>query len=72
MGGTYWSIDKPVRGLPAITGQYHGFSLVPSDIGFYQALTVEISTVTTRYSISIVAAHYSAVSAWLRRGKKKQ
>ncbi|RZR99894.1 hypothetical protein BHM03_00029519 [Ensete ventricosum] len=27
MGGTYWSIDKPVRGLPAITGQYHGFSL---------------------------------------------
>ncbi|RRT81346.1 hypothetical protein B296_00017421 [Ensete ventricosum] len=58
MGGTYWSIDKPVRGLPAITGQYHGFSLVPSDIGFYQALTVEISTVTTRYrSVTIDFDH---------------
>ncbi|RWW12182.1 hypothetical protein BHE74_00054425 [Ensete ventricosum] len=65
----YQSASRLVRRPPA-TERYHGFSPAPSDTGLYQAVTVEISTVTVRYKlISIiltVATHYRVVSAWLR------
>ncbi|RZR93490.1 hypothetical protein BHM03_00022005 [Ensete ventricosum] len=73
---------KPVCG-PLAIGWYCGFSPVPSNTELYRAVTVEISTIITRYrSVTVdfnCVRHYWAVLAWLqlgyswlRRGKKKQ
>ncbi|RWW23860.1 hypothetical protein GW17_00011874 [Ensete ventricosum] len=79
---TYQSASRSVH-EPTATGRYCGFSLISSDTALYQAITVEISTVTAQYrsimvdfnhlrplsgDISLAAAGYDEG----RRSKKKR